>query len=257
MATSRRRKRVRTALAVFWLAVLAWLLFNMQARGVDAAVLESGDAVTVDDAGADLRFVPTVDTARVGLVFYPGALVEPEAYAPLARDVAEAGYEVVLVPIPFRLAPFERHRDALAAHTLDLIRADGERHAWVIGGHSKGGALAAAFARDHATDLAGLLLVGTSHPREDDLSGLRLDVTKVYGSEDGLASEEEIHRFAPNLPGATHFVRVDGANHAHFGWYGWQLGDGSARIPRAEQHEATVQAVLDQLRRVDAQEATG
>ena len=34
------------------------------------------------------------------------------------------------------------------------------------------------------------------------------------------------------------------------GWYGWQLGDGSARISRPEQQAATVRAIIDQLRRV-------
>ncbi len=112
--------------------------------------------------------------------------------------------------------------------------------------------MAATFARDHDSDLAGLLLIGTSHPREDDLSTLELDVTKVYGSEDGLASEEEIRQYAVNLPEATNWTRIEGGNHAQFGWYGWQLGDGSAKITRTAQQAATVRAVLDQLRRIEA-----
>ena len=253
MATSPRRKYIRIGLAVFWLAAMGWVFSNMQARGVDSSVLSSGPTVTVSTSPSAIAFTPKPDTARVGLLFYPGAMVDPKAYAPLARAVAEAGYEVVVLELPFRLAPLETHRSQLAQRTMARIRNDGRNRAWVVGGHSKGGALAAAFARDHESALAGLLLIGTSHPREDDLSALSLDVAKVFGSEDGLASEDEIRQFAKNLPQATNWTRIEGANHAQFGWYGWQLGDGSAAITRSAQQAATVRAVLDQFQRIVTQ----
>jgi predicted alpha/beta-hydrolase family hydrolase len=250
MATSLRRKRIRIALAVFWIAVMGWVLLNMQARGVDASVLSSDVEVRVPGTGSAMLFSPVTDTARVGLLFYPGALVDPEAYGPMARSIAQAGYKVVLLELPFRLAPLERHRTQLARRSLAAIQEDDTRRRWVVGGHSKGGALAATFARDHASSLAGLLLIGTSHPREDDLSSLTLDVTKIYATEDGLASEEEIREFASNLPESTSWARIEGGNHAQFGWYGRQLGDGTATISRSEQQAATVRAILDQLRRI-------
>lgn len=252
MAVSRWHKRIRIALAGFWGIALVWLFLQMQARGVDPAVLVSDAKVTVSASSSALVFTPAVDTAAAALAFYPGALVEPTAYAPLARAVAEAGFAVVLVELPFRLAPLARHEAAVARRTEALIRDDARQRAWVVGGHSRGGALAARFVRDHVGLADGLLLVGTSHPREDDLSARPLDVTKVYGSEDGLASEAEVDRYATHLPAATHRVRIDGGNHAQFAWYGWQLGDGTARIPRAEQHAATVRAVVEQLKRVAA-----
>lgn len=251
MAISVRHKRIRIALVVFWSAVTAVLFLNMQARGVAPPVLQSGPGVRVSTSAAALAFTPTPETHRVGLLFYPGALVDPEAYAPMARAVAEAGYEVVILALPFRLAPFARHREQLARRTRAFIRGPGAGRAWVVGGHSKGGKLAAAFARDHAADIAGLLLIGTSHPVEDDLSGLALAVAKVYGSADGLASEEEVDRFRANLPDGTRWTRIEGGNHAQFGWYGWQLGDGRATISRAEQHAATVRAVVAHLRSVE------
>lgn len=250
MAISRLHKRFRIALAVFWLCVTAWMFLNMQARGVDPSVFESTPEVSVSTSSSILTFTPANDTAPAALLFYPGALADPKAYAPMARAVAEAGFEVVIVKLPFRLAPFERHRKEVAERTRALIRGDEKQRAWIIGGHSRGGALAAKLVRDLEPIVSGLLLVGTSHPRKDDLSGLDLDVTKVYGSEDGLASEGEVREFASNLPETTHLIRIEGGNHAQFGWYGWQLGDGRARIPRSEQQAATVRAIVDQLRRV-------
>jgi hypothetical protein len=119
-----------------------------------------------------------------------------------------------------------------------------------VGGHSKGGKLAAIFSKEFADEMGGLLLVGTSHPREIDLSDLEMDVTKIYGTNDGLASEEEVNQFAVNLPAHMHRVRVDGGNHRQFAWYGYQLGDSSADITRREQHEILVEAILEQLERV-------
>lgn len=252
MAASRLRTRIRLALLVFWLGVLGWAGWQMQARGVPDATLGSGARVEVTEEGGVVAFRPVPDTTRAGLLFFPGALVEPKAYAPLARDLAELGYAVTLVPLPFRLAPTSSQRSELFERAKALIGDDART--WVVGGHSRGGALASRFAREHAAalgeHLGGLLLVGTSHPREDDLSELSLDVTKIYGTEDGLASPEEIEQFARNLPPSTHFVRVEGANHRQFGWYGWQFGDGDATITREAQYAATVEAALAQLRRV-------
>jgi hypothetical protein len=45
-------------------------------------------------------------------------------------------------------------------------------------------------------------------------------------------------------------VRIDGANHSQFGWYGFQPGDRLAEINRAEQHRLTIEAVMNALREV-------
>ena len=104
-----RSERIPLALGAFWTVVTAWMLWNMQARGVNPSTFESDSTVAVSAAPGLTAFTPAVNTAGVGLVFYPGALADPEAYAPMARAVAEAGYAVVVVELPYRLAPFERH----------------------------------------------------------------------------------------------------------------------------------------------------
>lgn len=249
MAT-KKRKIFRTGLVVFWLCVTAWLLYNMQARGVDPAVLESDNRVEVLYSSNAIHFTPAADTMGSGLIFYPGALVQPEAYAPMARDIAEAGYPVILMKLPYRLALFEFQRDRVFGRTLEIINRDAGKRNWVVGGHSKGGKLASVFSMDYADAIAGLLLVGTSHPREIDLSGLEIDVTRIYGSNDGLASESEVNEFAVNLPAGTNRVRVEGGNHRQFAWYGYQLGDSKADITRSEQHKIMVEGILAQLERV-------
>lgn len=243
MSRSSFRKRIRLFLLIFWLVIVTWMGWNIQAHGIDDFTFETSETVRVTREDNALVFEPVTDTSAVALIFYPGALVAPDAYAPVARAVAETGYPVHIVHVPWRLAPLESQETSLFEGTLALIAEHPERK-WVVGGHSRGGALAAEFAFRHPEALFGLVLVGTSHPRERDLSALSVPVSKIYASEDRLASAEEIREFAVNLPDSTSFVRIEGGNHSQFGSYGWQLGAGTATISQSEQQRQTVQAVV-------------
>ncbi len=50
-----------------------------------------------------LVFRPESPTEK-GLIYYPGGLVEPEAYAVVAQGIADAGYLVVIPKMPLNLA---------------------------------------------------------------------------------------------------------------------------------------------------------
>jgi predicted esterase len=250
MAASRLRKTVRFVLAIFWLGVVGFLFANLQAKGVTEQMSRSSDSVLVEINPDQMVFTPAVDTSGVGLVFFPGALVDADAYIPLAREVAEFGFKAVIQELPWRMAPLASHRELLFDQTRHLIISEQTRRHWIVGGHSKGGALAAEFAAGNASILSGLLLVGTTHPRERAMSQLTIDVVKISGSNDGLASPEEVEQFRPLLPAGAEFIQVEGGNHAQFGWYGWQLGDKSASISRSDQHKQLVHAALTQLTRV-------
>jgi hypothetical protein len=73
-------------------------------------------------------------------------------------------------------------------------------------------------------------------------------VTKIYASNDGLASVEEVGTNAIYLPEDTNWVLIEGGNHSQFGYYGVQLGDNPATISRERQQEITVEAILAVLR---------
>lgn len=252
MAT-KKRKYIRIGLGIFWLGVIAWLFYNMQAKELETSVLESDHRVHIQNTSHALLFTPAVDTMEAALMLYPGALVDPKAYAPMARAISEAGYRTIILKLPYRMAFLNSQQERVFQQTLDYINSDTLRRKWIVGGHSRGGKLAAIFSRDYKKALDGLLLIGTSHPREFDLSDLTIDVTKIYGSNDGLASEEEVNTFAINLPTVMHRVRIAGGNHRQFAYYGYQLGDGSADISRKEQQQIMIRAILEQLERVQDQ----
>jgi pimeloyl-ACP methyl ester carboxylesterase len=121
---------------------------------------------------------------------------------------------------------------------------------WVASGHSLGGALAARLARAGAPRLSALVLIGTTHPKEEDLSALQMPVTKVYGSNDGVAPPDRVRANQKLLPPGTTWIEIPGGNHSQFGRYGHQLFDGTATISREQQESITRAAILEALRGV-------
>jgi hypothetical protein len=85
---------------------------------------------------------------------------------------------------------------------------------------------------------------------------LSVPVTKIVGTNDGLATVEEVESNRNKLPVTTNWVRIEGGNHSQFGWYGFQPGDSRATISPADQHEQMIQAVISTLRHV-AETETG
>lgn len=247
------RKVWATTGAIVFVVFTLWNLIAYQSWGVDEAVLRSDARVSVEHRPGYTAFRPRAGVRPVGWILYPGALVDPEAYAPLARTVAESGYPVFLIELPLRLAPSPSSEAEVYGRTRAVMKRETAVRRWIVGGHSKGGAIACRFAARNSGRLHGLLLFGTSHPRDSDLSGLPLDVTKIYATRDGLASEEEVHYYARNLPEDTHWVRIEGGNHCQFGWYGFQFGDRPAAISRARQQDLLAAAVIDTLRRAEVE----
>jgi len=188
-----------------------------------------------------LVFRPTGQAPAVGLVFYPGNRVDPRSYAPPARAIAAQGYVVVIVPMPQDLAVLAPDS---AAAVIAAIPTVGR---WAVGGHSMGGAMAAGFAYRNPTLAQGLVLWASYPGPTDDLSGVSLAVVSIYGTRDGWSTPAKIDASRALLPPTTRFVAIKGGNHAQFGWYGEQPGDGVATISREMQQAQVVTATLNLL----------
>lgn len=237
-----------TAGVAFFVIFTGWSLLAYRASAAAWQALASDERVTVTEAESHWQFRPAADhAAGPALVFFPGALVDPVAYAPLLRRAAEAGYPGVLVKVPRRGAfggaegpvPLGRARAAMRA-----VPATG----WVVAGHSRGAEIAARMLAEDPAGLRGLVLIGSSHPRDISLAHVTVPVTRIYGTRDTVADVEKLEATRHNLPAAARWVRIDGGNHSQFGYYGFQPGDWPAAISRDEQQAVTMAAVLDALR---------
>jgi len=233
------------------LTFVAWIVWNMQAHGVAADSAVSSDRVVVTRGDGTTMFMPVgAAPARAGVVFVPGGMVDPDAYLPLVRAVADAGWPVAIAELPWRMAFSDAATDDVWQRVQAVRASWGRDRPIALGGHSRGAAMSARFAADHASELAGLFLIGTTHPRDHCLSAFTHPGLKVLGTRDCFAGAEESLANRGRLPATTTWVTIDGANHAQFGYYGQQLGDCSASIDRDDQQRQTLGALLDWLPRV-------
>jgi len=225
-----------SAVLICFVACFAYLsdYYHADADALAAFAADSVIQCQLIDEGV-LAFVP--EDALSGLIFYPGGKVEYTAYEPLMRACAEKGIACLLLEMPFNLAVF----DVNAAHGMQ--KKFPEIKNWYIGGHSLGGSMAASHLAANTDDFAGLVLLGSYSTA--DLTESGLEVLSIYGSEDGVLNREKYEDNKCNLPaGFTEYV-LEGGNHAGFGAYGAQEGDGKALITNAEQIEITSALIAD------------
>lgn len=207
---------------VVLLALLVPMVLWLRPYGADDAAVaaaRSSSTVQVVRTPTTWELRPasgTASTYGAGLVFHPGARVDPRAYLPLLRPLAEEGVVVVVPTPPLGLALTDPGATARVVDDRPGVTS------WVVGGHSMGG-VAAALALD-VPEVRGLVL-WASYPA-GDVSRSGVAALSVSGSEDGLATPDDIAASRPLLPPGTRFVQVPGAVHAFFGDYGAQSGDG-------------------------------
>lgn len=168
------------------------------------------------------------------LIFYPGAKVEETAYAPLLHLLAEQGMDVCLVRMPFRMAVF-------GIGKADQVMRQHDYPHWYIGGHSLGGAMASSYAADHSTEFSGVFLFA-AYPAKPFPENIRARI--IYGSEDRVINRAKLTEAIRQLPDGSDVYVLEGGNHAQFGNYGKQSGDGDAAISSREQQQKTVEWIL-------------
>jgi dienelactone hydrolase len=242
----RRIRRVLIVIVLFLFAATpAYVRLAFHPVGVGPELLTSDARVRVDNRADALVFQPVNDAGHAGLIFYPGCPVPPEAYAPLAHRIAERGYPVFVMHVPYRCATADDQQEQLFTATRAVVAAAGRR--WVLAGHSRGAAHASRLVSEAPQLVDGLVLIGTTHPRDVNLASLSIPVTKIYASLDQVAPEAQMKANAYRLPPATRWVRIEGGNHRQFGSYRYQLFDPSAAISREEQQRQTLVPVLELL----------
>ncbi len=202
----------------------------------DAAL---ADTDTVKVSAADFGYVfdgPGEDSA---LIFYPGAKVEDLAYADLLKRLAAEGVDCFLVHMPCNLAIFSENKadEVMGAYSYER---------WYLAGHSLGGSIAANYAYKNSEKLDGLIFLA-AYPTKD-LSETDLKILSVYGSEDKVVKMEKIEQGRTLMPGAYDEFCIEGGNHAGFGDYGKQNGDGDASVSGDEQKAQTARRIAEMIR---------
>jgi Alpha/beta hydrolase family len=213
---------------------------NTPYRADRASVIEvwANPDVQVEYLDEGILLTPAGEPANgTGLVFVPGARVEAHAYMlQLSGVVEEYGVTVLITEPTLNLAFFDtRTVDQFTTAAPDVDR-------WFVGGHSLGGVRACLMTP--GADIAGLVLFGSYCA--GDVSDSGLTVLSIAGENDALSTPAIIDANASLLPADATFVTIEGANHASFGDYGPQAGDGERTIT-SEQMRAELTALLGAL----------
>ena len=201
--------------------------YHADDTAVEAYLQESGVKIENLDKRTT-AFVP--ENPKAGLIFYPGGKVEVDSYFPLMAECAKNDILAVIIKMPFNLAVF------------DINAAEGIKEkypditSWYIGGHSLGGSMASSFLDKNREDFDGLILLGSYSTA--DLSDSDLRTLSIYGENDKVMNREKYDKYKDNLPNLTEY-EIKGGNHAGFGMYGKQDGDGEASISNVEQIKET------------------
>lgn len=193
----------------------------------ECLVEEFADGIFVDGSGQS-----------DAVIFYPGAKVEYTSYLPLCVKLAEEGVDCFLVKMPFHLA-------ILGMNKADKIMDNYDYENWYLAGHSLGGAMAANYVAEHTEDFAGLVMLAAYPTKE--LVSEDLKVISIYGNKDSVLNRENLDAGKEFVPEHYTEIGLGGANHAGFGNYGPQEGDGEATMEREKQQEMTVHYIVKMI----------
>ncbi len=172
-----------------------------------------------------------VDHPIKNIVFIPGGKVSPGSYEYLAVKLALAGYDVTIVKTLFNLAILTpNYAEKFIVDDIDNVMI----------GHSLGGTVASmvAYQDENVTDVIFL----ASYTIKDLTDKHVLTIT---AENDGVLDLEKVEASKSMLSDQAEFEIILGGNHAQFGWYGVQKGDGVATIDTLNQQDQVIQMILN------------
>ena len=210
-------------------AVFIFVRLNTyQPLPVATALLEASNVEETEDW---LKLSTDLTEAR--LVFYPGGLVEPVSYLPLFEPLTDEGFEIYIMKMPFNLAILNTDAiEELERHTSDDVPT-------YLSGHSLGGASAALYLAEEPDAIDGLVLLAAYPAGGSDLSDVDFPVVSITAQHDGILDWVTYETNQSLLPKETTYSVIEGGNHANFGSYGKQDGDGNNTVNREEQQLRT------------------
>lgn len=233
-------KKIKKILIVLFIVVVVlFIALNIYASNpyeahdemFGALEVIKSDTVTFYEDKDELRF--TIENPLKNIVFIPGGLVEPNVYQYLGYSLALEGYNVTIAKAPYNLAIFNQ------SIGKKFLSDDLEN---IVIGHSLGGVTASmVFSGNDAVST--LIFLG-SYPVKDlqDKTTLFLDAEFDLGMD-----PDAFQNSLKYVNDENTIISIEGGNHAQFGWYGPQKGDGVATIDNLTQQKIVVNYIVQFL----------
>lgn len=176
-------------------------------------------------------YVITPLNPTANIIIIPGGKVYTESYLYLSYLLAVEGYQVHLTKALFHLAILTpTYTEKFLSDDLDNI----------LVGHSLGGTVASIIAssNDRVDQLILLASYATGKVTQDVLL-ITAEFDLILNQESYLSSIDNYMNYEEHV--------IQGGNHAGFGWYGEQQGDGQSTISIINQQQETMDLILNFL----------
>ena len=228
-------KKLKIGIVIFLIVFIGGFFvydqFYYHAEKTATDLLEGTDDVNVSETSNGLFLDGYGNDTTI--IFYPGAKVEYTSYLPLFTDLASKGIDCYLVKMPFNLAFF-------GINSADEIIDNTDYDHYFFAGHSLGGAMASIYVNETDNDIDGLIYLSSHSPAE-----IHVPVLSIRGTNDGVINLEGYHEAKSLMMDNYTEIIINGGNHANFGYYGNQSGDGIASITAESQQDQSVEAILN------------
>ncbi|WP_430612034.1 alpha/beta hydrolase [Enterococcus sp. DIV0876] len=236
------RKKVLIGLVITFviLSIAGW--FGWQKLHYPPAAEAVSAVENAEDKG-DFFYFPGEEEKPL-VIFYPGALVDAESYSVWASALADEGYAVAIVKMPFDLA-------VLGGNRAVKVLADAPQTTYVIGGHSLGGVMASRFAANESDGveqkLAGVFYFASYPDEKGSLADRDLPVLSLIGSRDQIVNHDNWQSAKDYLPDTAVFKEIELGTHAGFGTYGEQRGEEPTDLTNSEQQQIIADTMAEWL----------
>jgi hypothetical protein len=184
---------------------------------------------TLNDTTNSVELVNLKGTNDLEIVYFPGAKVDPASYLKRLQKLARLSSikKVIVLKSPFHFALLSN------GYTVkDPAKT-------ILMGHSVGGVAACEVAKKFT--VKALVLEASYCNGGGDMDE---PVIGVYGTEDGLQSVEKVEGELLKIKSTKlEKIKIEGLNHANFGWYGKQSGDKEA----SKNHDESDSEIVSKL----------
>lgn len=202
---------------------------------------------------ADYILISSGENVHKGIIFYPGGLVDAHAYLPWMDSLVTymEDVQVICLKVTANLSILDMQK------AMDVLSRFSDINKWAISGHSLGGVVACFTAAQNQDVFSALIPMAAWTTENYSLQDWSGAVLSLSASADSLATPSEVNMnkylFPPEASidtldfpmqrGFTYYKQIQGGNHAGFGKYGEQDGDGSAEITVAQQHGIIAESI--------------
>lgn len=224
---------------IFIIVGIVYVITPYKASTEIQPILEKAEVIKVDKTNL-YYFEGNQPASNQGYVIYPGGRVEAGAYSGLCNQLAiiSSGCVIVEMPLNFAFLPHIK-----LSKTIQNTQLNNKKITVI--GHSLGGPFLARDLLD--SDIENLyinrfVLLGSFS--DVDVSDLNVQTFSFIGENDLLIKDNDQEN-KDNLPANTNYYIVEGGNHASWGDYGNQSGDGDATISNKQQQLFLIEKLLN------------